>query len=518
MPDIDFHPYFSREDLVPASQLDRLDDSAAKTLLLQTLKGVNPPAEQQIFVNRTLRMEKISHVGFDLDWTLADYDRDEMSKIAFEMTLQRLVDDFGYPETILESEYRTNFCRRGLILDTKEGTVLKMNRHRYVGRAYHGRRFLDAQERAELYRREPINPSSQRFYRVDTLFELPEVNIFSEVVELNRNRPDEVGLESYERLFRDTRAAIDSIHRDDSLKTRLLADLNRFLPNDPGIALALKRLALSGRKLLLITNSEWFYTNGVCKHLFEGALPGLDNWRDLFDLVIVSAAKPGFFRKDTPFIELDAEGNELGETTEPKWGGIYQGGAREHLMGLFDVSGEQVLYVGDHIYGDILSTKLNSLWRTALVVSELEDEIEVRTRLAPQLRHIGVLRAELGELGLHLDDLKDVLALYRQLLAKDPDDKEAAATAKSIEERIAEMRSEHKSMRRHAARLQSRLSRAVNPYWGSLFKQGGNKSLFGAQVDDFACLYTSSVRNFMHYGSRHYFRVTVDPMMHESDI
>ena len=518
MSDPDFHPYFSRDDLVPNEQLDRLSESAAKTLLLQTLKGTNPPEEQQIFVNRTLRMEKISHVGFDLDWTLADYDRDEMSKIAFEMTLQRLVDQFGYPEAILESEYRTNFCRRGLILDTKEGTVLKMNRHRYVGRAYLGRRFLDAQKRAELYRREPINPSSSRFYRVDTLFELPEVNIFSEVIEATLTRPDEVRLESYEQLFNDTRAAIDSIHRDGTLKACLLADLDRFLPKDPGIALALRRLALSGRKLLLITNSEWFYTNGVCKHLFEGALPGIDDWKQLFDLIIVSAAKPGFFRKDTPFIELDEDGRELGSTTRPQWGHIYQGGAREHLMSLLQAPGEQVLYVGDHIYGDILSSKLNSMWRTALVVSELEDEIKVRSRLAPQLRHMGVLRAELGELGLHLDDLKDVLALYEDLLAGDPELHDAAATARKIEERIADMRAEHKSMRRHAARLQSRLSKAINPYWGSLFKQGGNKSLFGSQVDDFACLYTSSVRNFAHYGSRHYFRVTADPMMHESEI
>ena len=516
MPDTSFHPYFAPEDFTPETLIDELEPSAARCLLQHTLEGINPPFEQQVFVNRTLRMERISHVGFDLDWTLADYDRDAMSKVAFEMTLQRLVQHFGYHEAILDSEYRTNFCRRGLILDTHEGTVLKMNRHRYVGRAYFGRRFLDAQKRAELYRREPINPGSPRFYFVDTLFELPEVNIFSEVVELTQTRPEAVKLESYSRLFKDTRAAIDSIHRDGSLKARLLGNLDLYLPKDPSIALALKRLALSGRKLLLITNSEWFYTDGVCKHLLTDALPGLTDWRSLFDLVVVSAAKPGFFSKDTPFVELDENGNELGATTDLKWGRIYQGGAREHLMRLLDVPGEQVLYVGDHIYGDVLSSKRSSTWRTALVVSELEDELKVRQALAAQLRHMGVLRAELGELGLHLDDLKDVKALHEQLVPEDT--ATAVETRRRIEAQIQEMRSEHKSMRRHAARLQSRLSRSINPYWGSLFKQGANKSLFGSQVDDFACVYTSRVRNFIHYGSRHYFRVSADPMMHETEI
>jgi 5' nucleotidase family len=76
------------------------------------------------------------------------------------------------------------------------------------------------------------------------------------------------------------------------LKYAILADLDRYLPRDPLLPLALKRLALGGRRLLLITNSEWFYTDALGKHLFDGAIPGLGHWRELFDLVIVEAGKP----------------------------------------------------------------------------------------------------------------------------------------------------------------------------------------------------------------------------------
>ncbi len=506
----------SHLDLLDRALLEDLAPSTQKELLEQALTDHQPPDNRRVFVNRTLRMEKIRFIGFDLDWTLADYHQTAMSELAFELALERLAHQFGYPEEILESKFQSEFCRRGLMLDIEEGMVLKMNRHRYVGRAYHGRRFLDNTERSSLYRQEPIYPSSKRFVFVDTLFELPEVNMFSELAERKRN-----GLElpDYGTIYRDTRNAVDSLHGDGSLKSKILADLPRYLPRDPKLALALERLALGDRKLLLITNSEWYYTEGLCTYLFDGVLPGLDSWRDLFDLVIVSSGKPNFFKKSIPFKRLDDQGDEVEEVTTPRWGGIYSGGCRGGLMHLLDCPGEQVLYVGDHIYGDILSSKMSSTWRTALVVRELEDELTVRKELTAQQRHQLVLRSELVDFGQRIDDLDDILLLLERL------SKEAAVTPgngaylqsmERLRDDLATLRQEHKAMRKHAGRLQRRISTAINSFWGSLFKQGSNKSLFGSQVDDFACLYTSRVSNFSYYGSKHYFRVLQDSMMHES--
>lgn len=503
-------------DLIADERLDDIEPSVGRELLRHALTDRSLSDSRRVFTNRTLRMEKIRHIGFDLDWTLALYDRDAMSQLAFELTLERLVESFSYPREILRAEFRSEFCRRGLILDTEEGTVLKMNRHRYVGRAYHGRRYVEATERSRLYRQEPINPSSNRFYRVDTLFELPEVNIFSEVVHLARHLRA-VDLDSYSQLFHDTRQAIDSIHADHTLKKHILADLPRYLPRDDQLILALKRMALGGRKLILITNSEWYYTKSLCAHLFDQALPGVSSWRDIFDLVVVSARKPSFFRKGEAFVELDDAGDEVRVAEQPRWGRVYSGGSRESLAKLLGGSGEEMLYVGDHIYGDILSSKLTSTWRTALVVSELEDELEVRHSLASQHRHLEVLRSELADFGQRMDDLNDVLALYRQLTGSP----QGGTTDPAIERTkalLATLRGEHKAMRQHVRRLQGHIGTAINPYWGSLFKQGSNKSLFGSQVDDFACVYTSRVSNFAFYGSNHYFRVLLDSMMHEASI
>lgn len=494
-----------------------LPDSTARRLLVHALEHPLPRDGRRVFVNRTLRMETIRFVGFDLDWTLAAYDHDTLAELIFTLGLERLVAAHGYPRAILRAEARPRFARRGLMLDVEAGIVLKMSRHRYVGRAYHGREYLDVSERARLYRHEPVNPASDRFTIADTLFEMPEVDIFSELIELNRHQPERLPIESYQQLARDVRAAIDGIHADGTLKARILADLPRYLPREPELVLALRRLALGGRKLLLITNSEWFYTDALCRYLFDDALPGKAGWRQIFDLVVVSSGKPGFFRKQRPFVVLDASGNPHGETAVPAWGGAYAGGSREGLMKLLEVPGEQVLYVGDHIYGDILSTKMSSTWRTALVLSELEDELAVLQQMSAQQRVLEALRVELGDLGAHMDDLNDVLSLYRALRTNGSATHEPATDPAigHIETQLAGLRSEHKGLRRHARRVQHRLSTALNPYWGSLFKQGANKSFFGAQVDHFACIYTSRVSNLASYGSNHYFRVMRDAMMHE---
>lgn len=39
------------------------------------------------------------------------------------------------------------------------------------------------------------------------------------------------------------------------------------------------------------------------------------------------------------------------------------------------VKGNQVLYIGDHIYADIIKSKKAHAWRTILVIPELQHEV-----------------------------------------------------------------------------------------------------------------------------------------------
>lgn len=41
------------------------------------------------------------------------------------------------------------------------------------------------------------------------------------------------------------------------------------------------------------------------------------------------------------------------------------------------VQGDEILYVGDHIYTDVSQSKVHLRWRTALICRELEEEVNI---------------------------------------------------------------------------------------------------------------------------------------------
>lgn len=498
----------TRLDSPPRPAGDERRRQLAAAVAASLLAHDEVPLGREIYVNRTLRMDSIRYVGFDLDWTLASYHRDVLGELTYRLAAERLLATGRYPPALAELVYRPEFSCRGLLIDRQLGTVIKMDRHRYVGAAYLGYRRLDSAARAALYRQEPIDLSRERFYRVDTLFELPEVALFNDLVELLRKGDELLPPEVVARIFEDVRTTVDALHADGSLKSRIGRRPQDFLTRDPQLGVALARLILGGKRLFLLTNSEWSFTRAVCSHLFDDLVPGLPTWRDYFDLVVVSAGKPGFFREARPFLRLDSGGEPQGSEEVPAWHGAYAGGSRPNLMRLLDSYGEQVLFVGDHVYGDIRWPRVSTTWRTALVVSELETEIERTIETQDVERELIRRRHRLADIGRRLGDLED-LAKALALLA--PDDAHEPAP-------IAELRRRHREVGLAVHDLETSLAVRANPTWRSLLKHRQVRSLWAEQMDDFACIYTSRVANFAYYDAHHYFRVLYEPLKHELDL
>ena len=55
---------------------------------------------KQIFCNRPLNMRNIVAVGFDMDYTLAQYKPETFESLAYEGTIKKLVKDLGYPPEV----------------------------------------------------------------------------------------------------------------------------------------------------------------------------------------------------------------------------------------------------------------------------------------------------------------------------------------------------------------------------------------------------------------------------------
>jgi HAD superfamily 5'-nucleotidase-like hydrolase len=485
------------------------------------------PKARRIYVNRNLRMDGIELIGFDMDYTLAIYHQAEMERLSIELTLHKLVDRRAYPEDILALGYSPELAIRGLVVDRIQGNVFKMDRHGHVGRVFHGTRMLTREERAALYRKERIRLSAPRYAWIDTLFALPEAVMYVRLVEWLERQKHPI---DYHKLWQDVRECIDEAHRDDTLKSVIRADLSRFIRDDPELPATLHKFRSSGKKLFVLTNSLWDYTDAVMSHLLNEKLRGYPSWRSYFDIVIVGGAKPAFFTDRNAFLELDPQtGTPVGEVKGAlQRGKVYQGGNLAEFEEKAGFAGDRVLYIGDHIYGDILRAKKSSVWRTAMIVQELEGEIEVLERHRGDLKRLDELDRQRRNLDAEIDfqqlQLKGLQRLSDEVKtgARDgasvktgPNGVPLEEAKKQAKRTLDELRATLRGVTDDLERLEDDLDTRFNPHWGPIFKEGNENSRFGEQVEDYACLYTARVSNFLAYSPLRYFRAPRDQMPHE---
>lgn len=474
------------------------------------------PRVRQIFVNRNLRMDKIDTVGFDMDYTLAMYHLVRLETLAFRMTLARMIDTLGYPATVGGLQYDPEFVIRGLVIDKLHGNIFKMDRHNHVGRCYHGRRALTQEERHRLYLSEKVHLSSPRFAWIDTLFALPEACLFAGVIELLEGQGQQV---DYTKLFDDIRSSIDTVHRDGTLKAEVRKDLGHYVVKDPELGPALHKLRSGGKKLFLLTNSLWDYTDAVMRFVLDGVLPEYPSWRNYFDVVVTGAAKPAFFSERRPLWVLGPDGTRLGEATSLERGRWYEGGDLAGFERLMGISGSRILYVGDHIYGDILRSKKSSLWRTCMVVDELERElswIERNQEVLEELGRLEELRVRVeDEIALHRSALNVLDRRLDRDVVDGPDRARLDAERRAKKQELELLRRACREADERIEMLERQLEGGLNPHWGLTFKEGNENSRFGEQIEVYACIYTSRPSNFVFYSPMHYFRSPRAAMPHE---
>ncbi|XVF63858.1 hypothetical protein PTKIN_Ptkin09bG0120200 [Pterospermum kingtungense] len=493
---------------------------------------------KQIFCNRSLNMRNIVAVGFDMDYTLAQYKPETFESLAYEGTIRKLVYNLGYPKELLEWTFDWKYMVRGLVLDKKRGNILKMDRHKYVKVAYHGFRELSKEDKVGTYGNTLLRDSFDEpdYALIDTLFSLAEAYLFAQLVDFRDNNPGKVpeGTD-YAHMYKDVRAAVDLCHRDGTLKQMVAKEPRRYINEDTSIVPMLQMLRDSGRSTFLVTNSLWDYTNIVMNFLcasrtMDGGITGNFDWLQYFDVVITGSAKPGFFHEDNRanIFEVDPESGMLLNTDNgtpmPQVGNaspkllpnklnkscrVFQGGSVGHLHKLLSIeSSSQVLYVGDHIYGDILRSKKVLGWRTMLVVPELEKEVELLWELRDMRKQLRLLR---NERDLVEDQIHHLTwSLKFESLCDDERQKMTSA--------LGELESQRDQVRLAHQRAQRECHQKFHKIWGQLMKTGYQNSRFAHQVERFACLYTSQVSNLSLYSPDKYYRPSEDFMPHEFHI
>ncbi|KAF9423577.1 hypothetical protein HW555_001132 [Spodoptera exigua] len=429
-------------------------------------------APNEIFVNRSLHLENVKFYGFDMDYTLAEYKSPQYETLGFNLTKERLVHK-GYPQEILEFEYDPSFPVRGLWFDTLYGNLLKVDAYGNILVCVHGFEFLKHSQVYELYPNKFLTLDESRVYVLNTLFNLPETYLIACLIDYFTNSPQytrtNYGVRcgdlamSFKSIFQDVRNAVDYVHIHGDLKVKTIENVELYLKKDDRLPMFLSRIKESGAKIFILTNSDYNFTDKIMTYLFDfpyGAKPGEPhrNWKTYFDWIVVDAKKPLFF----------------GE------------GSCDVFTDMIGAKGKDVLYVGDHIFGDILKSKKIGGWRTFLIVPELVQELHVWTDKCQLFEQLQDLDVKLGHMYKDLDSSTKVK----------PDISKLRISIRDVTHKMD----------------------LAYGMLGSLFRSGSRQTFFSSQVVRYADLYAASFLNLMYYPFCYMFRAPAMLMPHESTV
>ena len=178
--------------------------------------------------------------------------------------------------------------------------------------------------------------------------------------------------------------------------------------------------------------------------------------------------------------------------------GIYQGGSANSFTSQLKTNGDEILYIGDHIYGDILRLKKDCNWRTGLVVEELEEEVLALNKARSLTNKINDL-----------------------MLKKDPYEREIIKIT-DLGEKTSESKHRYNEIQGIINEVDKELSKCIvehqkffNPLWGEVMRIGNEESYFASQVERYACIYMSRLGDLLEYSPRFYFRGFRKTLPHE---
>lgn len=328
-------------------------------------------------------------------------------------------------------------------------------------------------------------------------------------------------LKTYDEMYRDMRSCVDLCHRDGVIKDVVASNPERYIVKDNDMITMLKAYKECGVKLFLLTNSYWEYTSTAMNYLYHGKKVDIDlqkknEWLDLFDIVVVGSCKPVYLKdpnlslfrvnaNDGSLLNTDGlyEMEALGPNGAECFlseGKTFQGGNWLHLQAMLQTkAGEEILYVGDHLYGDVLRSKRTLGWRTAFIVPELPTEIEIYRNNLKLSVQISKLRKLRDELDIWADKIRRNCS---------------QSNSELIKQKLDEIKGDDEVLKSKLSKLGNQYHAAFHPIWGQTFQAGYLDSRFSYYVQNYACLYMSKASNLGYLTNERCFRTSPEMMPH----
>ena len=197
--------------------------------------------------------------------------------------------------------------------------------------------------------------------------------------------------------------------------------------------------------------------------------------------------------------DIEALGKN-GATKFLQHGKVFQGGNWQHLHAMLEVSaGDEILYVGDHLYADVLRSKRTLGWRSMFIMPELEDEIRVFSKTIPLARKIAELRDLRDEIGAKAEEVRRTGEL------DDP----------RVKEKLAGFEADDKTIKATLSTVAEQWHGSFHEVWGAMFNAGYQDSRFAFYVENYACLYTARATNLGLASNERSFRTSMERLPHD---
>lgn len=440
----------------------------------------------EIFANNETPLAHVTTYGFDYDYTLCSYNED-VQRLIYDAAKTRIVSKMGFPAHILERQFDPKFAVRGLHFDTNTGYMFKVDQFGKINpeSAWHGRQLVPTADLIREYGGLTITTDYRKKFLVlmGDLFCLPEACLIADTIEVLRNYQYEF---DPEYVYRDIRKAHDWVHLSGKLHNAIINRPDRYLDKNPDMGKYLLRLRKANKMVFLLTNSPFKFVDAGMKHMlasFMKANPDIEHWTQLFDITIVRAEKPSFYDRKSKFRRVNLEDGSLSWTPVTGFvrGEVYSEGGLKEFTRLTGRTGTEVLYMGDHLFADLVRPSMSAGWKTAAIIKEVTHEAQVMSSKAfkTYLRDIGHLEALIG---------------YGQLLQ----DQQST----EMVDRLKQERS----------RVNGSLRTIFNEHFGSGFRTNTHRTTWFFDLCRYADIYTSDVANFLDYPlnycaypARHYY-------------
>ena len=453
----------------------------------------------KVYINRILNLKKIKALGFDVDYTLVRYNTKVFEEFTYHAVKEKLVTVKKYPEKVLNLPFEYARAIQGLVIDKKHGNVLKLSRFGKVKQAYHGTHHMEFGEMQRIYQQQVIDLGSDDIQSLDTNFSIANGVLYAELVAL---KDLGAAIPSYETVAHDVKEMIDVIHRDGTLKTEVKNHLEKYIIVDPNLALLLERYKAYDKKLIIITNSDFSYCKTLLDYSITPYLKEYKDWQELFDVVVTFSMKPRFFIERNHFLKVDPETSLMSNYDGKVDTGILQGGNSYRLQKDLGLDGEEILYLGDHIYGDVVSIKKTCNWRTALVMEPLSEELESLKKANPIGQELSRLMVEKEKIEI------EIISFYTKEHEQGRKLKREALNG--LYQKVEEI---NHLMSEKVVQYQTHF----NSYWGELMRAGLEESRFAGQLEKYACIYMEKITDLLQCSPRTYFRPSRRILPHERE-